>query len=242
MFLGSINRYLDELTSLIDRLPLFPVQDVISILAHARFNNKQVFILGNGGSAATASHFACDLGKGTLMAGLPRFRVIALTDNMSLFSALANDFGYDQVFCEQLKSLVQPGDVVIGISGSGSSPNVLNAIKAARDAGATTIGMVGFDGGELKDLADVYIHVPSDNMEQVEDMHLMLEHLICTSLREIVEEAEYKVPESVAAENWAWRLSLAPVAYKHNGMDGASNGNRVASETALERLFLPGSD
>jgi D-sedoheptulose 7-phosphate isomerase len=244
MYLDSINKYLDELTSLINRLPLFPVQDVISILAHARFNNKQVFIMGNGGSAATASHFACDIGKGTLMTGLPRFRVIALTDNVPLFSALANDFGYEMVFSEQLKSLVQPGDVVIGISGSGNSPNVLNAIKAARDAGATTIGMVGYDGGELKDVSDVYIHVPSDNMEQVEDMHLMLEHLICTTLREIVEEAEYKVPESIATENWAWRLSLAPMALQHdgNGSNGSSKEDSTPSETALERLFLPGTD
>jgi hypothetical protein len=104
--------------------------------------------------------------------------------------------------------------------------------------------LVGYDGGELKDLSDVYVHVPSDNMEQVEDMHLMLEHLICTTVREIVEEAEYKVPESIATENWAWRLSLAPAAFEHNGngSNGSSDEDLTPSETALERLFLPGAD
>jgi DNA-binding MurR/RpiR family transcriptional regulator len=156
--------------------------------------------------------------------------VIALTDNMSLFSALANDFGYEHVFSEQLQSLVKPGDVVIGISGSGNSPNVLNAIKRAREAKAITIGMVGFDGGLLKDLVDVYMHVPSNNMEQVEDVHLMLEHLICTNVREIFEGAEHKVPEAIVAEQWAWRLSQFPLA-------GNGNGNGHSAKRGLESMF-----
>lgn len=216
--LEGIKRYIDEVTDLLERVSHYPIQDVISILAHARFNNKQVIIMGNGGSAATASHFACDLGKGTLMPDLPRFRVIALTDNMPLFSALANDFGYEYVFSEQLQSLIRPGDVVIGISGSGNSPNVLNAIQSARQAEAITVGMVGFDGGLLKDMVDVYIHVPSTNIEQVEDVHLMLEHLICTNVRQIIEGSEHKVPETVAREQWAWRLSQFPLA--GNGKSG----------------------
>jgi len=219
--LEGIKTYMDELIDLLNRVPHFPIQDVISILAHARFNNKQVIIMGNGGSAATASHFACDLGKGTLVPDLPRFRVIALTDNMPLFSALANDFGYDHVFSEQLQSLIQPGDVVIGISGSGNSPNVLNAITSARKAKAITIGLVGFDGGLMKDLVDVYIHVPSNNMEQVEDVHLVLEHLICTCMRQIIEGSEHKVPEIIAAEQWAWRLSQFPLA-RNGENDGRS--------------------
>jgi D-sedoheptulose 7-phosphate isomerase len=156
-----------------------------------------VIIMGNGGSAATASHFACDLGKGTLAPGQPRFRVISLTDNMPLFSALANDFGYDQVFSEQLKSLVREGDVVIGISGNGNSPNVLNGIRAAREAQAITVGLVGFDGGALKDLADLSIHVPSDCMEQVEDVHVILEHLISTCLRQVSDENGDRAAESL---------------------------------------------
>jgi D-sedoheptulose 7-phosphate isomerase len=236
--LEGIQTYMEELIDLINRVPHFPIQDVISILAHARFNNKQVVIMGNGGSAATASHFACDLGKGTLMPDLPRFRVLALTDNMPLFSALANDFGYDRVFSEQLQSLIQPGDVVIGISGSGNSPNVLNAIRSAREAKAITIALVGFDGGLLKDLVDVYIHVPSNCMEQVEDVHLILEHLICTCLQEVTKASDHKVPEAIAAEPWAWRLSQFPV--KGNGnSDGGSVERDLEAllQTELIRLM-----
>ncbi len=189
--------YLEDLKGLLGRLPVSSIEDVISTLLYARFNRKQVIIMGNGGSAATASHFACDLGKGTLMPGLPRFRVIALTDNMSLFSALANDFGYDQVFSEQLKSLIQPGDVAIGISGSGNSANVLNAIQAARELGAVTIGFVGFDGGRLKGMVDRCVHVPCDCMEQVEDVHLILEHLISTCLRQAIDQTGARLPDTL---------------------------------------------
>jgi D-sedoheptulose 7-phosphate isomerase len=161
------------------------IEEVISVLQYARMNEKQVFIMGNGGSAATASHFACDLGKGTLTPGVPRFRVIALTDNMPLFSAWANDTGYENVFTEQLENLVNYGDVVIGISGSGNSANVLNAIRLANSRQAITIGFTGFEGGKLKDLVDICVIVPSNRIEQVEDVHLILAHLICTRLRQI---------------------------------------------------------
>jgi D-sedoheptulose 7-phosphate isomerase len=232
MLMECIDEYLEDLVSLLGRLPLSSIQDVISILVHARLGNKQVFIMGNGGSAATASHFACDLGKGTLVPGLPRFRVIALTDNMPLFSALANDYGYDHVFCEQLKSLVQSGDVVIGISGSGNSPNVLNAIEAAREVRAITIGFVGFDGGALKNQVDVDIHVPSNCMEQVEDTHLVLEHLICTCLRQVIEESADEVPDLMAGKRWAWWLNSLS---KLSSTPGANEGEpRV--EPASESL------
>jgi D-sedoheptulose 7-phosphate isomerase len=194
--LDSTTAYLESLISLLGRLPLPSIQDVIDTLAYARFANRQVIVMGNGGSAATASHFACDLGKGTLVPDLPRFRVLALTDNMPLFSALANDYGYEHVFSEQLKSLVQPGDVVIGISGSGNSLNVLNAIQAAHEAQAITIGFVGFDGGSLKGMVDICVHAPSDCMEQVEDVHLILEHLISTSLRQVLDGAPCTLPRA----------------------------------------------
>jgi D-sedoheptulose 7-phosphate isomerase len=182
----GIQQYVEAIKASLDHLPWQAIRDAIEVLREARLHDRQVFILGNGGSAATASHFACDLGKGTLMPGLPRFRVIALTDNMPLFSALANDMGYDQVFAQQLASLVRPADVVIAISGSGNSANVLNAVHFARHVGATTVGMIGFDGGTLKDLVDVCILVPNDCMEQVEDLHLLLEHLISTELRRVI--------------------------------------------------------
>ena len=203
----DIRLYLAEVQATLKKLPLDKIRDVIGVLQHARLNNKQVFILGNGGSAATASHFACDLGKGTLMVGRPRFRVIALTDNMPLFSAWANDHGYENVFAEQLASFVQPGDVVIGISGSGNSVNVLKAIELARSIRATTIGFTGFDGGKLKDMVDICLLVPNHCMEQVEDIHLVLEHLICTCLRKAISADKYKVPGIFVPEEWGLRLA-----------------------------------
>ena len=192
--MDNIQRYVTELKETLDHLPWEAIQAVVSTLRQARLSDRQVFILGNGGSAATASHFACDLGKVTILPDRPRFRVIALTDNMPLFSAYANDYGYEHVFAEQLAGLLRSGDVVIAISGSGNSANVLQAIKLARSAQAVTIGFAGFDGGQLKDLVDICIHVPINCMEQVEDIHLMLEHLICTSLRQEPALDGYGVP------------------------------------------------
>ncbi len=180
----DIRLYLQQVKETLERLPLDKIQKVIAVLQYARQGGKQVFILGNGGSAATASHFACDLAKGTIMPGQPRLRVMALTDNMPLFSALANDTGYENVFAEQLASFVQPGDVVIGISGSGNSANVLRAIELACSREAITIGFTGFDGGRLKYMVDICLLVPNYCMEQVEDVHLLLEHLICTLIRQ----------------------------------------------------------
>ncbi len=184
-----VQSYAWEIRVTLERLPWDEIRQVIAVLHQARLNGRQVFVLGNGGSAATASHFACDLGKGAALPGYPLFRAIALTDNMAVFSAYANDCGYEQVFARQLANLVQPGDVVIGISGSGNSANVLNAIQLARDSGATTVGFAGFDGGRLKGLVDFCLHVENHCMEQVEDIHLMLGHLITTALRQMAREA-----------------------------------------------------
>jgi len=205
--MNHLKRYVAELVDTLDQLPWTSIQDVLGVLHYARLHNKQVFIMGNGGSAATASHFACDLGKGTLLPGRPRFRVIALTDNMPLFSAYANDFGYDQVFSQQLSNLVCQGDIAIGISGSGNSENVINAIQLARERQASTIGFVGFDGGVLKNQVDICVHVPSNCMEQVEDIHLMLEHLICTCLRDALDKDCYPLPSIFVREPWGLRLN-----------------------------------
>jgi D-sedoheptulose 7-phosphate isomerase len=213
-------RYVAELKETLDHLPWEAIQEVISILHRARLNDRQVFILGNGGSAATASHFACDLGKGTILPDRPRFRVTALTDNMPLFSAYANDYGYEHVFAEQLAGLVRAGDVVIAISGSGNSANVLKAIKLARSAQAVTIGLTGFDGGKLKDLVDICIHVPRHCMEQVEDIHLMLEHLICTALRQEAALDRYGVPA---------------LSYQRHGAEGMRAGQTMRTAVFLDR-------
>ena len=185
--MDPVRAYTTELQATLERLPVERIQEAIQLLALARLNRKQVFIMGNGGSASTASHFVCDLAKNTRNVNLPSFRVIGLADNMAIFSALANDEGYDQVFAQQLSSLLQPDDIVIAISASGNSPNVVNAVELANRMGATTIGMTGFDGGRLKAMVDLEIHVASYVIEHVEDIHLILEHLICKELREIGE-------------------------------------------------------
>jgi D-sedoheptulose 7-phosphate isomerase len=190
--MNFVNSYIDELKEALDNLSEDVIEQVLDILHVARLDNKQVFILGNGGSASTASHFVCDLGKNTRVKGSPNFRVMGLTDNMALFSALANDEGYENVFAQQLANHIQPGDVVIGISTSGNSPNVVNAIHLANSVGAKTIGFTGFDTGKLGSQVDVNLHVPSHSIEQVEDVHLVLEHLITKALREKAQQMVMK--------------------------------------------------
>jgi len=178
------SRYLSELSATISRLPLAEIDRLIELLEAARREGRQVLLLGNGGSAATASHFCCDLAKNTITPGLPPFRALSLTDNTALMTAWANDTAYDNLFWGQLQCLLRPGDLVIGISGSGNSPNVLRAMEMARKEGATTVGLIGFAGGKLKELVDLAIIVPSQCMEQIEDLHLVIEHLVVTALRE----------------------------------------------------------
>jgi D-sedoheptulose 7-phosphate isomerase len=182
--MDAINGYITGLQELLDELPQPAIQEVIDLLAQARLEHRQIFILGNGGSASTASHFVCDLAKNTRIQGFPNYRVIGLSDNMPVFSALANDEGYEYVFAGQLASFVRLGDVVIAISASGKSPNVIKAVELARRMGARTVGMTGFDGGLLAGMVDHNIHVPSQCIEFVEDLHLMLEHLITKALRQ----------------------------------------------------------
>jgi D-sedoheptulose 7-phosphate isomerase len=179
----AISAYLTEMQSTLSNLPIDSIERVVRLLREARSHKKRVFLFGNGGSAATASHLACDLAKGTSTNGKPRMRVVSLTDNVPLISAWANDSSYEDIFAQQLQEQVEPGDIVIGISGSGKSPNVLNAIKVARSAGAITIGLTGLDGGDLKNLVDLCIVVPDNSIDQVEDVHLMLGHIITSCLR-----------------------------------------------------------
>lgn len=180
-----IQNYITILQQTIDQLPGNLIADVIGVLQHARTQGTQVFIMGNGGSASTASHFVCDLAKNTRCEGLPHFRVIGLTDNMAIFSAYANDEGYESVFSQQLANLIKAGDVVIGISASGNSKNVINAIEEAqKHHNVTTIGFTGFDGGRLGRMVNINIHVKSNIIEHVEDIHLMLEHMIVKVIKE----------------------------------------------------------
>ncbi|RIK39975.1 MAG: phosphoheptose isomerase [Chloroflexi bacterium] len=176
--------YTREMKQTLDRLPFDQLETMVSRLHQARLDGKQIFVIGNGGSAATATHLACDLGKNTVAAHVPRFRVMALTDNMALLSAVANDLGYENVFAEQLSNFIQTGDVVIAISASGNSANVLKAIELAKVYDALTVGWSGYDGGRLATLADIPIVVPNHCIEQIEDVHLMLAHMVTGAVRQ----------------------------------------------------------
>jgi len=174
-----IQSYIEGLQHCLVELSNQDIEEIADIVYDAYNKDKQIFILGNGGSASTASHFACDLGKGTVVAGKPRLRVISITDNVALITALANDIDYSSIFTEQLANLLNEGDVVIGISASGNSPNVVKAIEFARGKGATTLGLIGFGGGKLKELVDKSIILSSKDYGQVEDAHMSLIHIIC---------------------------------------------------------------
>jgi len=180
--------YLQETRSILERLPVETVGRIFTILRDAYQDDRQVILMGNGGSAALASHFAVDLGKGTVAPGRRRFRVVSIVDNTPVMTAYANDFSYADVFSEQIRSLARAGDVVFGVSGSGNSPNVLNGLKAAREVGATTVVLTGFAGGKAIELADITLVVPSDDMQHIEDCHLMLTHLYMQAMRDLVRE------------------------------------------------------
>jgi len=172
-------QYFEELQRVMDNLPKDGIDQISDALVRAYDAGRTVYVCGNGGSAALASHFACDLGKGTAYCnGGKRLRALSLTDNLPTLTAWANDSSYEDVFSEQLRNFVQPGDLALAISCSGNSKNVLNALQVAREAGATTVGMSGFQGGEMKSLCDICVVVPSNNMQIIEDLHLAMVHSI----------------------------------------------------------------
>lgn len=196
---NAIRPYLAELDVVLAGIPHETTDAVVRTLLAAHNDDRMIFIAGNGGSAATASHFANDLAKATIVPGQRRFRVIALTDNVPLITAWANDSSYADAFAEQLQPLIRPGDVFIAISGSGNSENILRAVDVARMSEATVIGLTGFDGGRLRDRSHHCIHVPCDVMAQVEDAHLIIQHAICLYLREVIADAA-RIVSTVAAD------------------------------------------
>jgi len=184
--------YFSSLSQTIERLPFVDIDGVVDVLMDAYENARMIFLFGNGGSAALASHLACDLGKGTVNGSGKRFRVLSLTDNVPLMTAWANDVHYEDIFAQQLENYVRPRDVAFAISGSGNSPNVLKALRTARLAGATTIGLGGFEGGQMKKLCDRCLVVPSDNMQMIEDLHLCISHALFTCVRRKLHERDLR--------------------------------------------------
>jgi D-sedoheptulose 7-phosphate isomerase len=187
--------YLSEVSEIADKIDTESVDRAIQILYDAWKNDKQVFVIGNGGSASTATHFASDMNKWVSEKSERKFRAFALVDNIPLVSALTNDNGWSDIYCEQLRNFFRKGDVLVAISvhgGTGSdkaglwSQNLLKAVKYAKDNGGMVVGLAGFDGGALRTAADACIVVPANSTPQVEGMHLVLTHLMCEQLRDLI--------------------------------------------------------
>jgi D-sedoheptulose 7-phosphate isomerase len=179
----QVESYLQRLRTATEALPTDKLTQFGDVLYRAYRDEKQVFTMGNGGSASTASHIAADLAKNTIGATMRGFRITSLNDNMAILTALANDVGYDNVFVEQLQNLIRPADVLIAVSASGNSPNVLNAIRYAQSRCAEVVALLGFDGGDSARLADLAIVVPSFDYGIVEDIHLIVNHILVEYFR-----------------------------------------------------------
>lgn len=182
--MNSPAHYFDEQQSILAQLDTAALDTILEILERARAERRHIFVFGNGGSASTASHFAADLQKNTVRSHMPRFQVTCLNDNVAIFSAYANDDGYECVFAEPLISHADPGDIVLAISASGNSPNVLRAIQAANERNLVTIGFAGMTGGKLAQMAQHCIIIPSDSYEHIEDAHLMLCHALVATIKQ----------------------------------------------------------
>jgi len=183
---GSVvaaKEYFTSLLEVFSRLDLAVMDQMTEAIWENYENGHTLYIFGNGGSAALASHFACDIGKGTVAPNRKRLRTVSLTDNVPLLTALANDLAYKDVFSEQLAGLAERGDMVLAISGSGNSPNVVQGLEEAKKLGLHTLVLTGFSGGRVKALADICLIVPSDNMQHIEDAHLCATHAIFRAIR-----------------------------------------------------------
>ena len=183
---ASINTYFSDLQEMVRAISQSHLQEILALLEETYHQGRRIFIMGNGGSAATASHFALDLAKNTIMPGAPRVKAISLTDHVPLITAWSNDTAYEHIFAEQLANMIEPGDAVIGISASGNSLNIINALNVAKKSHAVTIGLLGAKGGQIKQIVDAYVLAPGQNIEQEEDAHLILAHIITRHIREVV--------------------------------------------------------
>lgn len=177
-YLPAISAYLRTEMEILSRLDQNAINGLMNLMEETRKSGHRIFLCGNGGSAATASHFVCDFMKGVSLNQSVKYDLECLNDNTPLMSAISNDIGYEEVFVMPLRAKLHPGDLVIGISGSGNSENVVRAIAYAKEHGARTAALVGYSGGKLLSMADQAVHVPIDNMQIVEDVHMILDHLM----------------------------------------------------------------
>lgn len=177
-YLNDLQAYRDREIAALGNLDLEAVNDVMNVLEDARLAGRRIFICGNGGSSATASHYCCDFNKGVSEKLDKKYDIVCLSDNVPTMMAIANDIGYGEIFRFQLRGKIAPGDILIGISGSGNSENVVNAFEYARRQGGIVIAFVGYSGGRMKELADHSIHINLDDMQIAEDLHMILDHMM----------------------------------------------------------------
>lgn len=183
-FISKLQMYREREIAALNSIDLSSVNTVMSILEEARLNKKNIFICGNGGSAATASHYCCDFNKGISEGQSNKYNFECLNDNIPTMMAIANDIGYEEVFRFPLKNKMKKGDILIGISGSGNSKNVVHAMEYAKSIGGVSIAIVGYDGGEMKRIADYCIHVNINDMQISEDLHIMLDHMMMYAMKQ----------------------------------------------------------
>ncbi len=172
----QITAYFEKLKRTIDLIDVSDLNTLMNVLEKARKEGRQIFIMGNGGSSATSSHYVCDFNKGISMNQEKKFKLICLNDNIPSLMAYANDLSFEDIFVGQLKNYFKTGDIVIGVSGSGNSKNVLNAIQYANEHGGVTVGLTGYDGGKLKKMSLYGVHIPVEDMQITEDLHMVLDH------------------------------------------------------------------
>jgi D-sedoheptulose 7-phosphate isomerase len=248
--ISQVSSYLDQVSAVLAALPLEDIAAIVEALLAAAEEDRTVYIFGNGGSASTASHLACDLVKATNGPGHARLRAIALTDNVPLLTALSNDLSYADVFAEQVRILAHPGDVVIAISASGNSPNVIKGVTVARAMGARVIGLAGFGGGQLLTLSDLCVVVPSHEYGPVEDMHMVAAHAITAALQAIrrapADAARSPAEPAAAFPREPGKLAVAPTSPLMPTIfldrDGVINRNRHDYvKSWSEFTFLPGA-
>lgn len=181
----DIKEYLSKLKKTIDLLSVVDINQLMNVLVKAKSEDRTIFIMGNGGSSATASHYVCDFNKGVSFGKDKKFKFICLNDNIPSLMAYANDMSFEEIFVQQLNTFFKEGDLVIGISGSGNSKNVIKAIEFANENGGVTIGLTGYNGGRLKEIAHYNVNVPIDDMQIAEDLHMVLDHcmmqILCSS-------------------------------------------------------------
>ena len=194
-FKKEITDYYTLEKEIIDSLDYDMVSKVMNLIMESKERGNHIFICGNGGSAATASHYCCDFNKGVSMRKSKKFNFICLSDNTPILTAMANDISYDDVFSYQIEKILNPNDLVLAISGSGNSKNIIKAVKCAKDQGVKVIGMSGYDGGELFKLADYHLHAPINDMMKAEDIHMSFDHMMCTILINTLDVIKWKIAE-----------------------------------------------